>query len=231
MGGNIIPINHKDEYSTLRQEILQRFERIHDISKYGIGGFIAFISFYFSSELFEVIKPLDNLLALLIMQLIVALMGLSLLNSYQRIYSIGTYIAVIIETGKEGKWHRMSRGYPDYLVKKKLIKGREKCFYPIGEKWGTDSATLSFILFALIWVSFLTVWLKVKCFNAFIPSDISHWIVFFIMLFFIGINIVIFCKLLGIQEYRKKLEERWIEYSKDFDKKDGFSDPFKDADE
>ncbi len=95
-------IDLKDEYATLRQEMLERFDRIHDTAKYGIGAFIAFLSYYFTTDF-------DDFIALTILQLLVALVGAYVLRLYRSIYTVGTYIAIVIEGNSKAKWHRMSR--------------------------------------------------------------------------------------------------------------------------
>ena len=41
-------IKDPEEYATLRQEMLERFERIHDTAKHGTGAYLAFLAFYYT---------------------------------------------------------------------------------------------------------------------------------------------------------------------------------------
>ncbi len=212
-------VDRKDEYATLRQEMLERFERIHDTAKYGIGAFIAFISFYLAYSDF------DNIVALLIMLSIVTLMALSALNNYQLIYTQGTYIAVIVEEGSDAKWHRMSRSYDDYLNKLRKMTWWEKWPFPIGLRWGADSTQFSYLAIALTFLSFGAVYLKTS-FQAFTPSDLAHCFFFVFICFLFVTNVILIYKLSwGMQNFRKKTENRWKDYRENFGKK--FEDFYK----
>lgn len=101
-------IDFEDEYASLRQEMLEGFERIHDTGKYGIGAFIAFLAYYYESLNFS------NFLALVVFQLLVLLMGVYARRVYQSIYVVGTYIAFVIEKTNGVRWHRMSRSIGEF---------------------------------------------------------------------------------------------------------------------
>lgn len=238
-------ISHVEEYKSLRQEMLERFQRIHDTLKWGVGVFIAFLSFYLTitfknfSDIFpnlienNVPTVPTNITALLIMQIIIALIALSALKSYQGIYSLGTYIAVVIEKGNGGKWHRMSREYGRYLQdiydetdndkKKKKeelnIKWREQNIpWPFGSRWGADSAQLATILFMLFLGSISIVLLKTGIDFSQLEINLVQWIFLLIPIIIISINLwLIYILYGGIRNYREKIEKRWIQYSKDFD--------------
>ena len=60
-----MPIDGSDEYKTLRDEMMQRFERIHDTMKYGLGAFIALLAYYHSGA-----ATLDDGIALSLFQLL-----------------------------------------------------------------------------------------------------------------------------------------------------------------
>ena len=155
-------ISHEEEYKSLRQEMLELFQRIHDILKWGVGGFVVFLSFYLAIEGAYGMVITDRE-ALYIMLAIIAMMGLSVLRNYYGIYTIGTYIAVVIEKNNSGKWHRMSRQYDDYLEKMNKNKKKEKLKvswwerylpWPVGSRWGADSMQLCYILIGLFITSF-----------------------------------------------------------------------------
>ena len=239
-------ISHIEEYKSLRQEMLERFQRIHDTLKWGVGGFIAFLSFYLTitfknfSDIFpklienNVPTVPTNITALLIMQIIIVLIALSVLKSYQGIYSLATYIAVVIEKGDGGKWHGMSREYGRYLQdiyedktdsdkKKKKKELNIKCWerylpWPFGSQWGADSAQLATILFMLFLGSISIVLLKTGIDFSQLEINLVQCIFLFITIIVMSINLWLIYILYGrVRNYREKIEKRWIQYSKDFD--------------
>jgi len=207
-------ITDKDEYVTLRQEMLERFQRIHDTMKWGIGGFIAFISFYFSTSKVDIILP--NGVPLLIMQSIVTFIGLSVLVNYYGIYTEGTYIKIKLENSGE-RWHNMSRNFGKYMKNIYKPKAGEKVSlrYKLGFLWGSDSAILSIIILCLALSSFGIILINEGCFNAIIWSDIYQIPIFLIAYILFVINIILWYKLfLGMQKFKENTENRWNEYYK-----------------
>ncbi len=217
-----MPIDHKDEYATLRQEMLQRFDRIHDTTKYGVVVFIAFLSFYLAAQ--GALK-LDSLVSLIIMNFIISLITLSVYHNFEVIYTHGTYIAVMIEEESEAKWHRMRRSYPDYIESIKKKTWRDK----LRIKWGGDSKQFSYLILVLTLFSFGVIYLKEKCLNAFMPSSISDWIIALLILILLAINLRHSYKLsFGMKKYRENIEKYWIKYRDAFGKE--FCDPYKKLD-
>lgn len=216
-----MPIDYVDEYVSLRQEMLERFEKIHDTLKYGIGGFIAFLSFYLAVHKIDGIVPIPNMIALFTMFSIVLFMGLSVLNNFRHIYRIGTYIAFIIESTNGVRWHRMSRRYGDYL---KYLKKKNKLkWWEIAWRWGADSTQLAIVLIALFLGSFAIVVVKAENLYAWVPSNSIEWFIFSILVI---LNIALFVSLWpGMQRFREKTEIRWGKYRKDFGTKE-FPDRF-----
>ena len=222
-GGDIsMNIDFKDEYATLRQEMLNSFERIHDTAKYGIGAFIAFLAFYYSELNFN-----NDALALLILQLIVLLMGISFLRLFQSVYVEGTYIALIIENGPDAKWHRMSRSYNYYIKDKGKEKWQDKLPFPVGKRWGADSAQYSFIILILTIIALSAVYSKtnVDLWAFLISLKFLTNLIIFINLVLLSLNIIIFYKLLwGMKNFREDTDKIWKEYYNDFGRK--FKDPY-----
>ena len=126
------------------QEMLERFERIHDTIKWISGGYIAFLSFYWVQS--SIIPPI---VCLIVLELFVFLMGLSVLRLYWSIYNVGSYIGVVLENKSDLKWHTMSRFYGDYLKEYERRPERVKRPFPFGERWGGDSSQVSILLIAL----------------------------------------------------------------------------------
>lgn len=200
-------INFKDEYATLRQEMLERFDRIHDTAKYGTGAFIAFLAYYYT------IPNFDNFIALTILQLIVALVGMTSLRLYQSIYVTGTYIAVIIEDNSEAKWHRMSRQVGYYEKKSK----KDKLPFPLGKRWGADSAQLAIILMTLMLLGFGAVILKATTLLAFQPLCALQWFLLLIILFLSVCNVIAVHQLWwGMHDFMQNCTETWKKYRRSF---------------
>ncbi len=214
-------IDFKDEYATLRQEILERFERIHDTAKYGVGAFIAFLSYYYTNPDF------DDFTALTILQLLIALIGLTALRLYHSIYGVGTYIAVVIEDGSNVKWHRMSRQLDRYEKEHKKYRRIHKLPFPLGRRWGEDSAQVAILLMVLILVGSNAVFSKAGGFTKIQPNCTSQWIFFIMSLFILVVNIVVFHHMWwGMRRFVTDRSKTWKEYrghfSKDF--KDEYAD-------
>ncbi|MFQ5976312.1 MAG: hypothetical protein ACE5J5_08370 [Candidatus Hydrothermarchaeales archaeon] len=207
-----MPIDHKDEYATLRQETLDRFGRIHDTSKYGVAGFVAVLGYYYSHN------ELDHTLILFVLQLLVSLIGLSALSQYHGIYRLSTYIAVISEKDSKARWHRMIRSYEDYSLQCKLTSGI---------KWGTDCVMLSCLIFSLSIIGLGVTFLKAG-YTEFIPLDKTLKFLFFLLccIIFTG-NIFIgyFLGWRGTKNFRKKTEKEWKQYCIDFGT-EKFPDPY-----
>lgn len=204
-------VDFKDEYIALRQEMLERFDRIHDAMKYGTGAFIIFLSYYYTT------KDFDNFISLTILQLLVALIGLYSLSLYQSIYKVGTYIAVIIEDQSEAKWHRMSRQFDLYsrnIMTKKWTNGLP---FPFGYRWGTDSTMLALLLISLLIITIGAVLLKVESLPAFQPSLVSHWIKLSIIGFLLLFNVIIIYQLIwGMRNFMHNNVETWKKYRSSF---------------
>ena len=210
-----MPIGHEHEYASLRQEMLDRFERIHDTLKFGIGGFIAFLSIYLVIPDSSTFISIPDGIAILIMWAIIAFIGLSALNNFQMIYKIGTYISFLIEKNNDVKWHRMSRKYSEYLSdKKKIWKIKKYIPGPIGQMWGSDSTMVSIILIILFLASWGIVKIKTGSILTCIPTSPIPWILFTILIL---TNLYLFCILtVGMKRYREKTESNWKEYKGDF---------------
>jgi hypothetical protein len=136
----------KDEYATLRAEMMNRFERIFEIEKYGIGGVVALLAYVQIAP-----ATISGPLALAFLEVMILFMGLAALNEFQAIYRIGTYIALVSERGSPAKWHRMSRKYPRYLTKLagSTIPPAQKRLFPFGDRWGADSMQFAIGLLVL----------------------------------------------------------------------------------
>ena len=217
-------IDFKDEYATLRQEMLGQFERIHDTTKYGIGGFILFLSYYWHDH------SSGGTFALLVLQFIVLLIGLYVLKLYRSIYIKGAYIAIVIEGTTRPRWHRMSRSVDKYLsgghIKKQcwVKKQLDRLPYPIGERWGSDSAQYSIIILFLC-VSAIFAVVLLADLSAFITRLLQSWrplSFLFIGLSFILIvlNLFIIYRLWFMDD-----TEKWKEYCNDFGG-EKFPDPY-----
>lgn len=203
-------VDYKDEYITLRQEMLERFDRIHDAIKYGTGAFIVFLSYYYTTTDF------DNFISLTIFQLLVALVGFYCLSLYRSIYKVGTYIAVIIEEKSEVKWHRMSRQFDFYSrnIKKNMWTSLP---FPLGNRWGADSTMLAILLINLIIIAIGAVLLKVKSLSAFQPSLVSHWIFLSIIGFLLLCNVITVYQLSwGMRKFMHNNVEIWKKYRSSF---------------
>ena len=200
--------------------MLKRFEWIHDTAKYGIGGFIAFAFYYLSPAG----SNFDPKFALLIMQWLVLLIFVSALNNYWGIYTVGTYIAVVIERGPDAIWHKMSRkygGYLEYLLNDKM-KGKWKAKrwnnwpFPIGNLWGADSAQFAWLGISLIIWSFFTIGIKTG-FHCFIPDWNAQWIFLIVIaLLLFSINVLLVVRLFTMKDFINRTEARWRLYSQDF---------------
>ncbi|MFZ3383559.1 MAG: hypothetical protein WA144_06500 [Candidatus Methanoperedens sp.] len=190
-------LDFKDEYSTLRQEMLDCFDRIHDSMKYGIGAYIAFISYYYLTPE----SSFGFLIALTIVQLLVALIGIYLFGLYKTIYRIGTYIAVNIEENSGPRWHRMSRQYPKPKGLKKILYG-----------WGSR-ARVDAIFLIIFYLGFLET-VALKKVDVDILDNIYYVIVPLILLI---INILIICQLIwGMRTFIDDECKTWKSYSKGF---------------
>ena len=160
-----MPIDFKDEYATLRQEMLECFSRIHDTAKYGTGAFIGFLSYYYVYH-----DDVDVFIALIVSQLLVALIGIPSLCLYHSIYDKGTYIMVIIEKNSEAKWHGMSRRLSDFGKERNKTKGFWQWPFPFGKRWGEDSAQLAILLIFLTLTGLGVVFLRESTWSTFRPS-------------------------------------------------------------
>lgn len=214
-------IDFKDEYTTLRQEMLERFERIHDTVKYSVGAFIAFLSYYYISSDF------DNLAAFTILQLLIALIGLTALRLYRSIYGVGTYIAVVIEDGSNAKWHRMSRQLDRYENEHNKYHWIYKLPFPLGNRWGGDSAQVAILLIVLVLVAFGAMFSKAGGLSESLPNCISQWIFFILSLFILVSNLVVSYHMWWwMRKFAANSTETWKEYRNHFGKdfKDGYTD-------
>jgi hypothetical protein len=212
-------IDFKDEYVTLRQEMLDRFERIHDTAKYGIGAFVAFLSYYLVHPEF------DDFISLLILQLLTALIGLSSLRLYRSIYVVGTYITVVIEHGSEAKWHRMSRQLDDY---DKGHKWSHSLPFPVGNRWGADSAQTGILLIALIIVGISSVLYRAGISSAILHSCLLQWILFVFSIGIVFCNVVVVYQMFwGMKKFTKNCTVTWKKYQNDFGK--SFKDEYNDC--
>ena len=215
-------IDFEDEYATLRQEMLERFERIHDTIKYGVGAFIAFLSYYYTTR-----SDFDKFMAFTILQLLVALIGMTALRLYHSIYVLGTYIAVVIECGSEAKWHRMSRQLDQYEKKHKKYPWKHRLPFPFGERWGGDSAQGAILLMVLLLVGSVAIFSKAGCFSELLPNCAPQWIFFIMSLFILAGNIAVFYYMWwGMRKFAANSTETWKEYHNLFGKdfKDGYAD-------
>ena len=204
-------IDYKDEYGTLRQEMLERFDRIHDSMKYGTGAFIAFLSYYYATSEFS------NYIALIILQLLVSLIGVCSLRHYQSIYRTGTYVAIIIEENSEAKWHRMSRQLDSYW--KSINKDKWTCDlpFPLGKRWGADSTMLAILLIILAIIGGVTVALRVESLPAFQSLQVFHWICLLLIGFLLINNVIIIYQLSwGMRKFMDNEVEAWKKYSLSF---------------
>ena len=218
-------IDHKDEYPTLRQEVLERFERIHDTAKYGVGGFVAVLGFYYSRD------NLDHAFVLLILQSLVILIGLSALGHSRAIYSLGTYMAVISEKdSNKARWHRMIRHYSDYVEKygeeiQKEYAWLDKLMV-LGRKRGVDPTMVSIMTFVLPFFGFVAVYLKAECWNAIVPCDFIHICLFVLICLAYISSLIITCTLwFGMGRFTKNTAEGWKRYCNDFGT-EKFPDPY-----
>ena len=273
-------IDLKDEYGTLRQEMLGRFDRIHDTAKYGTGAFIAFMSFYYKSQGF------DDLIALVVLQLLVAIMGMSSLRLYYSIYNVATYISITMESNSEAKWHRMSRqlsaymasfriteqslenlkskGLPDDVLRKlesmksqrllerekfedelrktigepltkknkSIILKHSRCMkirwwrklpFPLGNRWGGDSAQLAILLLVLIFLGVSVVWIKAQLFSVLGCLNSSEILLLLLQPLLIFSIVLIICNLIvvyklwwGIVNFVKDTDKEWKKFSQDY---------------
>lgn len=211
-----IPIDHKDEYASLRQEMLERFARIHDTAKYGIVGFIAIIGFYYSRG-----DALDPTFVLLILQSLVILIGFSTFGQYQLIFTLGAYIAVVIEKkSSKARYHMMNRFYKEYLEDNANQKEKwwNKLLPPWWSKnWYTDPLSISYLILVLPVFGGFAVYLKTGCWNVFV-SDSFHIFLFIISIFTFGFNMYMFYKLRwGMIKFKKETTDDWWRYSEVFD--------------
>lgn len=218
-------IDFKDEYATLRQEMLERFGRIHDTAKYGTGAFIAFLSYYYKVGRFD-----DYFFALVTFQLLVALIGLSALRLYQSIYDIGSYIAAIIEQDSEGRYHRMNRQRRDYERDVGKRRWTYSLPFPLGKRWGGDSAQFAILLVALTLIGLFAVLSKndnlktlfcpfcayeaLKCLLFLRSSEI---LVFTFIVILLTCNVMVIYKLWwGMKKFMTEKDEMWKQYKKAF---------------
>jgi len=214
-------IDFKDEYATLRQEMLDRFGRIHDTVKYGIGAFILFLSYYYGKDEF------DNFIALAILQLFVTLIGVYSLRLYQSIYTIGTYIAIIMEKASGVRWHRMSRNIDKYKIMER--DGNKGGTTKTSKRWLSDSSSFAVLLVALMFIGFCAVFLKAQIrlseLRELCIPQLVRCIIIVVITFF---NFWILCMLtFRMTPFREKCEETWKKYSRDFGT-DKFPDPYAD---
>ncbi len=215
-------IDFKDEYATLRQGILERFGRIHDTAKYGTGAFIAFLSYYYMNPGF------DNFIALIILQLLVVLIGMSSLRLYQSIYVVGTYIAVIIERDSKAKWHRMSRQLDCYEKKQNENKWTMASPFPLGKRWGGDSAQIAIFLTTLTVLGFGAVFSRANSLLAFLPSCASElFFLIFVGILFVCNMIIVYQLWWGMRNFMNKSVEVWKKYRSSFG--NDFSDKYADC--
>jgi hypothetical protein len=219
-------VDFKDEYATLRQEMLERFGRIHDTGKYGIGAFIAFLSYYYTHPNF------DDSTALIIFQLLVALMGFSCLNLYRHIYRIGTYIAFVIEKTGGVRWHRMSRSLDNYKKKFEIVnifnKSKRLLPFPLGTRWGEDPAQLALLLLILMVIGLGAVFSKITTLSEFLPLCTSQWYFLVITIVVFTCNVIVIYKLLwGMRNYKDNIVKTWKKYNKKFGTQE-FPDPYAD---
>lgn len=201
--------------------MLERFEKIHDTAKYGVGAFIAFLSYYYTRSDF------DNLMAFTILQLLVALIGMTALRLYHSIYVVGTYIAVVIECSSEAKWHRMSRQLDQYEKKHKKYRWTHQLPCRFCERWGGDSAQVAILLMVLVLVGSVAIFSKAGGFSELLPNCRPQWIFFIMSLVILAVNITVFyCMWWGMRKVAANRTETWKEYRNHFGKdfKEGYTD-------
>lgn len=202
----------KDEYRTLRQEMLEREGRIYDIAKYGALSVITFLSAYYQFNV-------DSKVAILFLQSLIFWITLTILENYTRIFIIGTYIEIVLERDSEIHYLKMSRHeneyhkiyYDEYVKSKKpwwvQWWGKLELRLPlIGKRWGRGTQVYSYLILMLFLLSWLTVLSKM---NFQVPiSDI-------IILVAVGmsvINILVVIKLWRLHKFREREEEVWKHY-------------------
>ena len=213
-------IDFEDEYASLRQEMLEGFERIHDTGKYGIGAFIAFLAYYYESHNFS------NFLALVVFQLLVLLMGVYARRVYQSIYVVGTYIAFVIEKTNGVRWHRMSRSIGEFKENSGEQDVEKNSSTKAPKGWGKDSFWFGLLLLALIFVGIVAVLLKASVLSLCASQQLLYILIIVALLI---INLYIFYVLSwGMGKFRVKEEQKWKAYNKVFGKpkwRDPYVDP------
>ena len=190
-----------DEYSNLRQEMIANFERIHDTTKWITGGFFLFLGAMWQYP--NLFPPYASLFLLFA----VGLLGLSCLRLYQGIYTLGSYVAVVIECRSNAKWHIMSRCYGDYKKKKGIIpKLADHLPFPFGKAWGGDSSQLSILVIGL------------NLFAFFIAINLLHDnTTFAVAVLAFLFNLYVFYKLFyDMRFFMQNNQKEWIQYRKDF---------------
>lgn len=204
-----MPITPSDEYGTLRQEQLERYERIHDTAKYGAGALIAFLSFYYTQG------GLSHLFALSISVSLLLLMGASAFYLFERIYTIGTYIAFVLERKSEARWHRMSRSHDEYFKSKNKPP-------PARLTWGKDAAQFATLIVFLFFVTIGAVVSKAQ----FLGDDIHGlWFVWGFLIIVLPATGYFCYQLFTMRKLRENIEDGWREYCEAFGGVN-FSDPY-----
>jgi len=204
-----MPITHKDEYASLRQEMLERFERIHDTLKFGLGAFLIALSYYYIEDKF------DGFIALIILQLIIAMIGIYTLHLFKAIYNIGSYIVEFIESiSKEAKYHTMSREKKEKLntINDKQKKGSNL-------NWGSDSRFIGFVLSVLLIISIFVIIKKSKFLeNLNIEQlsklNIEQWFLIIISIAIIIYNIYLIIKCFTMKTFMGDNMNGWKNYKK-----------------
>jgi hypothetical protein len=211
-------LGFEHEYQSLRQEMLERFDRVHDTLKYGIGGFIAIVGYYHTHT-----ATMDHALALTLLELLILAIGMSSKNIFHSIYVEGTYIACVSERESQAKWHRMSRCFDRYLKDTNRSPLTRRLPFPLGRRWGGDSANVAVILIFML----LIAWFEV-CSQAgglsFLYEKVITLGVLSCLLALIDIAIV-YHLLFGITDFLKRTQNNWKSFSEDFGT-DRFPDPY-----
>ena len=151
-------ISKSDEYASIRNEMLQRFDRIHDIIKFLISFYVIFLSFYF-------LNNFSHFIATLIPLIVIFVIGIWILPYYKSIFNQGSYISIVLENNNENKYHKMSRDLIND-IKKGDILYPNKCSttnFIEGKYWGQDFIQTGKLLIILLATGLFTV--SYKFFN------------------------------------------------------------------
>ena len=206
----------ESEYIALRDEMMKRFDRIHDSMRHGLGVFIALIAYYHAYAP----DKIDSGIAICLFQLIVFSIGIIILQNYQSIYLEGTHITVCLEKTNEHPWHRMSRHFGEYK--------NNKLPFLLGSRWGADSAVFAYILLLIGIIAWIEIITKPPITCADIKSQLMPYL-FAVLITFVNI-FVLYQLILGIKNYREDVEEKWVSYSSNKNGRNTYTAPYSDGD-